>query len=131
MSKKPETQKSAKDWQQKLPRSFTAGSSRPCVVCDNADIDVRYLRFRRVSGAIVVAHAHDEWGFLCRKCARRMYLGSQAHNLALGWWGLAGLLYHNPVAIVSNTLMLMRGPRELTRADIKYINEYLKKTRPR
>jgi hypothetical protein len=131
MPKQPGARKSAKDWQQDLPRSFPAGSQRPCVVCNCTDATVRFLRFRKVTGAVVLARANDEWGFLCRKCATRMYVSAQGHNLLLGWWGLAGLIYHNPAAIIGNTVMIVRGTGRLHKADADYIQEYIKKTRPR
>jgi len=45
---------------------------------------------------------------LCRICARRVFRDMQAHNLTLGWWGLASFV-GTIVLLIDNRKVLRRG----------------------
>lgn len=80
---------------------------RTCDFC-GANGPTRYLEFKECRSYLLVRQERDLEGSFCRECADKVFKSFTTHNLALGWWSIAGII-RTPMLLTMNLVYYIRS----------------------
>lgn len=80
----------------------------PCPVCKGPG-PVDFYKSHWVQSYVVVTRFGTHAAFSCRPCRNKQWLTDTTTTVAMGWWGMHGLLI-TPVQLVKNAVDFYAGP---------------------